>query len=47
MPRARLPHERQAKLRVPPTTRLVLVEGLYVLLRDECWAAVSSAFDER
>lgn len=33
--------------RVPPTTRIVLVEGLYLLLRDEDWAAVSAAFDER
>ena len=33
--------------RVLPTTRIVLVEGLYLLLRDEAWAAVSEAFDER
>lgn len=33
--------------RVPPTTRIVLVEGLYLLLRTEGWSAVSAAFDER
>ncbi len=32
---------------VPPTTRLVLVEGLYLLHRDDGWAAVADSFDER
>jgi pantothenate kinase len=32
---------------VPPNTRLVLVEGLYLLHRGDGWAAVSDSFDER
>ncbi|HEY5894000.1 MAG TPA: hypothetical protein VIT91_12285 [Chthoniobacterales bacterium] len=32
---------------IGPDTRLVLVEGLYVLLRTGHWDAVTAAFDER
>ena len=32
---------------IPPETRLVLVEGLYLLCREDGWSAVSSLFDER
>lgn len=32
---------------VPPQTRLVLIEGLYLLLETDGWQAVSQAFDER
>lgn len=32
---------------VAPQTRVVLVEGLYLLHRDDGWAPVAAAFDER
>lgn len=37
----------ERKNAVAPQTRLVLVEGLYLLLRTDGWAAVADAFDER
>ena len=37
----------EAALTVTPETRLVLVEGLYLLCQNDGWAAVSRLFDER
>jgi pantothenate kinase len=36
----------EGKFVVPPTTRLVLVEGLYLLHQDDGWADVRDSFDE-
>ena len=32
---------------IPPTTRLIIVEGLYLLHRADGWEAISQFFDER
>jgi pantothenate kinase len=37
----------EAAYHVPPETRLILVEGLYLLHQSNGWAAVSASFDER
>ena len=37
----------EGKLTVPPSARIVLVEGLYLLCQDGDWSEVSRSFDER